>query len=58
MSGLWLNIRFKDWFFQMGEPNWYNMRITKNSYHSDRNYPFGWFSIYEFRLRTINSDKK
>lgn len=50
MSKLWLNIRFWDIFIQIGEPKWYSLRIRKNSYHSDRNYPFGWFGVHEFNL--------
>ena len=48
MSNVWINIRFKDFFLQIGSPKWYSIKISKNFYHKENDYPDGIFSIYDF----------
>ena len=47
MSNLWLNIRFMKWHIT-SEFGSLRLRIRKNSYHSEENYPHGYFSVYTF----------
>ena len=44
MSNLWLNIRIFYWHLQIGDPNWYSVRISYNSHH--KGFPEGRFAWY------------
>ena len=32
MSNLWLNIRFGNYYLQIGDPHWYSIHIFSNPY--------------------------
>jgi hypothetical protein len=46
MSGLWLNLRLGVHHIQIGQPNWYSIRVIKNTFYNSDNKPKHFIEFY------------